>query len=182
MPKNSTGEKRKRTYIFTKKKIKMDNDTLYDDSPVTKKFLEKCLQDHLHSKATLAKCRATVISKGMGFTSEVTRVWLRWSPEATATDINLPEKVIVKAPTIQCFDSLLDKAMTNDEQKSTMDSGSIVEMMHKIECDAYKILYRADPRPVPLPLIYSIREKNPSLIIMEDLEDRAGIIPTIAIG
>uniref|UniRef100_A0A915HH30 Uncharacterized protein n=1 Tax=Romanomermis culicivorax TaxID=13658 RepID=A0A915HH30_ROMCU len=96
-----TGEKRKRTYIFTKKKIKMDNNTLYNDSPVTKKFLEKCLQDHFHCKATLAECRATVISKGMGFTSKVTRVWLRWSPEVAAADINLPEKVIVKAPMIE---------------------------------------------------------------------------------
>lgn len=121
----------------------------------------------------------------MGFTSEVMRVWLEWSKDEHSANVDLPEKVIVKTPMIKCLDFLVDNMMNGGQVKwgdEPLNSESVVQMIHKTECDAYRILYQADPHPVPLPLIYLIRDKDPGVIIMEDLDDRAGIISSIAVG
>jgi len=65
----------------------MSDDTICDTG-VEVALLQDMLQSYFQTKSVLTKCQGTVISKGMGFTSQVIRTELQWLPEGH----NLPQK------------------------------------------------------------------------------------------
>lgn len=142
------------------------------ESPVTKDHLETILQLSLGTEAKLESVDGRIISKGLGFLSDVMIVNLKWNIQN-----GLPNKVIVKAPTLKN-----SKEIT--EQLGAPEVGDeFITAVHEVECKAYNIL--AKENVIPLPKIYGcwpIRDSNPGVIVMEDLSERAGIISNIAIG
>lgn len=146
--------------------------------PATKSFIERTLQEHFKTNAKLEHADGEVISKGMGFTSDVIRVHLTWSSVGESN--TLPSKVIVKAPKISNMTKLMENFGTPDAASA---SAQFVPIAHATECRTFDLL--SAHHVVPLPKIYGyslITEKDPGMIIMEDMGDRAGIIENLTDG
>jgi len=146
--------------------------------PVKRQHLEEILQKYFKTDIKLAKAEGVVISKGLGFTSDVMRVTLEWEVKD-----GLPTIVIAKAPKIENITALVEKFGGETGQEAVDMSAQFVPMIHETECKAYNIL--ANEKPLPIPEIYGywlVDEKHPGIIVMEDLGSRAGLISNIADG
>lgn len=148
------------------------------EGPITKDHVEQILQEYFKTDIKLAKAKGVVISKGLGFTSDVMRVDLEWEVKD-----GLPTRVIVKAPKIENVASLMEIFTNEGGQSAAAMSAQFVPIIHQTECKAYELLL-AD-KPLPIPKIYGswlVGKTNPGVIIMEDLGERAGIVDNIADG
>lgn len=154
------------------------------DTSVKVGLLQEFLQSHFGTDSKLIQCDGTVISKGMGFTSEVIRVELLWEP----ANEKLPSKAIVKAPSTNCLKLIMEQLTimdnnNNDQKKpdiATMEK--MIQLIHKAEYDAYTVLQIPETPPVPIPRIYGMRESDPSVIVLEDLGEKSAMIKNIAQG
>lgn len=141
------------------------------DSPITKHHLEKIFQEYFHATAKLENVEAEIISKGMGFLSDVMRVKLKWS-----TENGFPSTVIVKAPKIDYVNKFIDAI-----GGAKLDDDFVVKV-HQAECDAYSIIQNC---PIPIPKVYAcwpITDTKPGLVVMDDLGDHGGILPSLSDG
>jgi len=146
--------------------------------PIKRQHLEEILQKYFKTDIKLAKATGIVISKGLGFTSDVMRVTLEWEVKD-----GLPTIVIAKAPKIENITALMEKFGGETGQGAIDMSAQFVPLIHETECKAYSIL--SQEKPLPIPEIYGywlVGEKHPGLIVMEDLGNRAGLINNIADG
>lgn len=148
------------------------------DGPITKQHLEEILQKYFKTQTRLTKADGVIISRGLGFTSDVMRIYLEWDVKD-----GLPVKVIAKAPKIESIGRLNEIYVADPGQDATDMGTRIVSLIHQAECSAYEIFHVH--QPIPIPKIYGywyIDTEHPGLLVMEDMGDKAMVVDNISTG
>lgn len=151
---------------------------LIANSPLKKVEIEKILHEYFKTDIPLSKAEGVIISKGLGFTSDIIRINLEWKEKN-----GLPLKVVVKVPKTKHLASVFERLgiEANGHDAASDENTTFIPLIHEKECTAYKLLLV--DRPIPIPKVFGyqlVTELSPGFIVMEDLNERAGLVDNIA--
>lgn len=136
-------------------------------TPITGDYLAKHLKEALGPHAILRSVEGKKIAEGQGYGSNLLRLKLIWEVED-----NLPQSVIVKAPTAESMQKLMETMAGTAEENEKMKEAMAKAMLavHDNECKFYDLVGKMPP--VEMPNCYvalPVMDTAPGMIVLEDL-------------
>jgi len=156
------------------------DEKLYD-TPITGNYVARHMKESMGPHAILRSLEAEKFASGQGYWSRLLLMKFVWEP---AKQDHLPVTAIAKVPTVESIQELLEsktEAEEGEKLKAMMTQVGIG--MHNVECDLYN-MFGPSP-PVAMPKLYVAlpwTDRAPGMIILEDLSEKAAVVPSFADG